>query len=215
QLVGHFSPLGVKTYEVWNEPNQSFWWAPKPSPARYAEMVTKADTQAHLADPSVTVLAGVFAPAADNESGTTISPATFLAGMYRAGATFDALSFHPYTQELTDPRVNVAWNMITSIGPALHTIMLANGDGAKKIWATEYTYFTGSARKAVSESEQARFMPLGVEAWRHQSWAGPLIFFTYRDMTANRGELFDNGGLVHRDFSPKPALSALRSYLTD
>ncbi|MBV9920499.1 MAG: cellulase family glycosylhydrolase, partial [Pseudonocardia sp.] len=124
QLVAHFSPLGVKTYEIWNEPNQSFWWMPKPSPARYAELVRKADLQAHLADPTVTVLAGVFAPAADNESGTTISPVTFLQGMYKAGVLghFDALAFHPYTQEL-DPRLTVSWNMITSIGPQLSQVM--------------------------------------------------------------------------------------------
>ena len=28
----HYSPLGVKHYEVWNEPNQHFWWKPKPQP---------------------------------------------------------------------------------------------------------------------------------------------------------------------------------------
>ena len=53
--------LGVKHYEVWNEPNQYFWWKPKPQPARYAEMVRKAYVQAKLADPSVTIVAGAMA----------------------------------------------------------------------------------------------------------------------------------------------------------
>ena len=101
-LVRHYSRLGVKHYEVWNEPNQYFWWKPKPEPARYAEMVRKAYVQAKLADPSVTVVAGAFALSRDNESGTTMNPRTFLTGMYRAGVTgqFDALSFHPYTGDV-------------------------------------------------------------------------------------------------------------------
>ena len=51
-LVRHYSALGVKHFEVWNEPNQYFWWKPKPQPARYAEMVRKAYAQAKLADPA-------------------------------------------------------------------------------------------------------------------------------------------------------------------
>ena len=32
KLVAHYSPLGVKHFEVWNEPNQHFWWKPQPEP---------------------------------------------------------------------------------------------------------------------------------------------------------------------------------------
>jgi hypothetical protein len=214
-LVAHYAPLGVKTYEVWNEPNQSYWWKPRPNPARYTEMLTKAYVKAHQADDTVTILGGVFAPARDNEAGTTISPRTFLAGMYRAGVTghFDALSFHPYTYP-QDPRIIADWNMITGIGPDLAAMMTTNGDSGKKIWGTELAYPTGTSTKAVTETEQSRLTRYAVDTWRQQTYAGPLFFFNYRDMGTNPNDVTNNYGLVKRDFTPKQALNDLRNHLT-
>ena len=214
-LVRHYSALGVKHYEVWNEPNQYFWWKPRPNPAAYAEMVRKAYIQAHLADPTVTLIAGAFAPARDNEAGTTLNPRTFLAGMYKAGVAghFDALSFHPYSAD-QDPSTVAYWNMMTGVGPDLVDIMSSHGDIGKKIWGTEMSYSTGTHPKAVTEDEQARLLRLAIETWRQQSYAGPLFFFTYRDIGTNPNNIGENYGLVKRDFTPKRALSAMRLFLT-
>jgi polysaccharide biosynthesis protein PslG len=141
-------------------------------------------------------------------------PRTFLTGMYRAGVAghFDALAFHPYKTS-GDPREDVDWNMMTRVGPDLYALMRANGDTGKKIWGTEFAYHTGTASKAHSEPEQARLLRLAVGVWREQDYAGPLVFFTYRDMGTNPAELPDNAGVVKRDFTPKEALYALRDYL--
>jgi hypothetical protein len=214
-LVRHYSPLGVKTYEVWNEPNQYYWWKPRPNPRAYADLLRRAYLQAHLADPTVTVLAGAFAPARDNESGTTMNPRTFLNGMYQAGIVgqFDALSFHPYSGD-QDPRIDAYWNMMTGVGPDLVAIMNSHGDLNKKIWGTEMAYSTYSGAKGVTEGEQARLLKLAIEEWRTQDWAGPLFFFTYRDLGTNRSAIADNYGLVKRDFTPKLAAGAMRYFLT-
>jgi hypothetical protein len=210
-LVRHYSPLGVKNYEVWNEPNQYFWWKPKPEPARYAEMVRKSYLQAKLADPSVTIVAGAMALSRDNESGTTQNPRTFLTNMYRAGVTgqFDALSFHPYTGD-SDPRIVAYYSPITGVGPDLANIMYSHGDVNKKIWGTEFAYSTATRSPGVSETEAARLLRLYIDLWQQQNYAGPLFHFTYRDMGSDRSSEADNFGLVRRDFSPKDALSTFR-----
>jgi hypothetical protein len=214
-LVRHYSPMGVKHYEVWNEPNTYYYWKPRPNPAQYTQLLDKAYTQAHAADPDVTILAGVFAPARDNEAGTTMNPRTFLNGMYQAGAArhFDALSFHPYSGNV-DPRTAAYWNMMTGVGPDLVAIMSSHGDAGVKIWGTEMSYSTGIGPKAVTELEQARLLRLAIEEWRTHDWAGPLFFFTYRDIGTNAWNINENFGLVKRDFTPKLALSAMRQFLT-
>ena len=211
-LVRHYSALGVKHFEVWNEPNQYFWWMPRPQPARYAEMVRKAYAQAKAADPGVTIVAGALALSRDNESGTTMNPRTFLTGMYRSGVAgqFDALSFHPYTGA-SDPRIVASYSPVTGVGPDLAGIMSSNGDVGKKIWGTEFAYSTSSSAVGVSESEAARLLQLYIDLWQQQSYAGPLFHFTYRDMGTDRSSKSDNFGLVRRDFSPKQGLGTFRS----
>jgi hypothetical protein len=214
-LVRHYSPMGVKSYEVWNEPNTSIFWKPRPSPAAYTTLLNKAFSQAHAADPNVTVIAGAFAPARDNEAGTTMNPRTFLNGMYAAGAAhhFDALSFHPYSANV-DPRTVASWNMMTGVGPDLVAIMSSHGDTGIKIWGTEMSYSTGIGPKAVSQSEQATLLKLAFLEWRTHDWAGPLFIFTYRDMGTNPYNINENFGLVKRDFTPKLALASMRQFFT-
>ena len=78
QLVAHFSPLGVKHYEIWNEPNQYFWWKPKPSPARYASLLRAAYPAAKSVDRSITIIAGAFAPTYDSPDGRYIRSTTYV-----------------------------------------------------------------------------------------------------------------------------------------
>ena len=214
KLVAHYSPLGVKHFEVWNEPNQHFWWKPKPNPARYAEMLRKAFVKANQSDPNVTIIAGAMALARDNESGTSQNPRTFLTGMYRAGASgsFDALSYHPYTGT-EDPRAVNDWSPLGGVGPDLHAIMAANGDAGLKIWGTEFAYSTGRHSKSVTEAEQAQNLRLAFAVWQSKPWAGPLFLFTYRDMGTDPTVNAENYGLVKRDFTPKQALVAVRQEL--
>ena len=56
--IARYSPLGVKTYEIWNEPNLQNFWKPAPNIAQYTALLKVAYANAKAADPSVTVLAG-------------------------------------------------------------------------------------------------------------------------------------------------------------
>ena len=203
QLVGHFSPLGVKHYEIWNEPNQYFWWKPLPSPARYASLLRAAYPAAKSVDRSITIIAGAFAPTYDSPDGRYIRSTTFVRRLYDNGArgSFDAISIHPYSGD-SPPAVGGDWNMMTAVMPEIYATMRAHGDGAKKIWGTEMGYST-LGDKAVPERTQGEYLQQAFQLWTRYPYTAGLMVFTYRDMGTNRSQAFENRGLVRRDFSPK------------
>ena len=85
--------------------------------------------------------------------------------------------------------------------------MVANGDGAKKIWATEF----GAPTKgpgAVSEATQAAMITRAYALYRSYAWGGPLFFYQGRDLstvTSTRENFF---GFLRHDFSRKPSYTA-------
>jgi polysaccharide biosynthesis protein PslG len=207
QLVAHFSPRGVKHYEIWNEPNQYFWWKPKPSPSRYASLLRAAYPAAKAADRSITVIAGAFAPTFDSSDGRYIRSTTYVKSLYNngAGPYFDAISIHPYSGD-SPPAVGGDWNMMTSVMPDIYATMRAHGDGAKKIWGTEMGYST-LGQKSVSERLQGVYLQQAFQLWTKYPYTAGLMVFTYRDMGTDRRAGYDNRGLVRRDFSPKAGLN--------
>jgi hypothetical protein len=206
RAVSHFSPLGVKHYEIWNEPNQYFWWKPKPSPRAYSALLRAAYPAAKSADRGVTIIAGAFAPAPDSADGNMISSPTFTRNLYANGArnSFDAISIHPYMAS-DSPYARSDWNMMSGVMPRIHATMQANGDGGKKIWGTEFGYVTDGP-KAVSETTQGTYIQQGYKLWTSFPYTAGLMTFTYRDMGTDRRVRANNFGLVRRDWSPKASL---------
>jgi len=95
--------------------------------------------------------------------------------------------------------------------PSARSIMRANGDAKKKIWATEWGAPTGASATSVTEAEQAQLVTAvltKLKAWR---WAGPSFFYSFRDKGTDPANREDNFGLVRRDWSQKPAYEAFRS----
>ena len=62
------------------------------------------------------------------------------------GGSFDAVGHHPYSYPY-DPSGGQSWNAFTQTG-YLYQIMVANGDGAKKVWGTESGAPTGNDPRA-------------------------------------------------------------------
>jgi hypothetical protein len=206
KLVSYFSPRGVKHYEIWNEPNQHFWWKPKPSPRGYAALLRAAYPAAKSADRGVTIIAGAFAPSPDAANGLTIRSTTFVRSLYANGARgyFDGISIHPYSGPVS-PLTRGDWNMMSAVMPDIHNTMAANGDGHKKIWGTEMGYAT-SGKKAISEALQGTFIRQSFELWSRYPYTAALLVFNYRDMGAHRSAAYATYGLVRQDFSPKASL---------
>jgi hypothetical protein len=202
----------ITTWQIWNEANHQDYTKPKPNLDLYTAMLKSSYTAVKAADPTARVIVGGFAPAPDSSDGSEYEPTTFLEGLYARGAKgyFDAVGHHPYAFPY-NPLEPQSWNAYTqTIG--LHTVMAEHGDGAKKIWGTEVGAPTGTDVKALSDSKQAQWVHDYYLGWNtaYRSFTGPLVWLSVRDAGTNPANRWENMGLMHRDFTPKPAYTAFK-----
>jgi hypothetical protein len=227
-------PVGI---EVWNEPNNVGFWQSGPDPVKYTAMLKSAYAAVKAADPTMPVIAGALSPhggyddancdgvadSGSDASGT--NPLNFLQTMYGSGAagSFDALSHHPYNfsngataaQMLAYHPCN-AWSQMNGTTPSLRSLMSANGDGAKRIWATELgapTCITNATYTCVSEAEQANLATMELALWQGWTWSGDYFWYDLRDdgggtSLTDREQHF---GAVRGDNSLKPSYAALKA----
>ena len=202
----------ISAYEIWNEPNGKIFWEPGPDAAQYTAILKPAYLAIKAADPNATVVAGSVGYIA-TEPGKNINAVEFIQQMYANGAAgyFDAIAFHPYQYSypfsVPDPY---------QVGPRseaekIHQLMVANGDGAKLIWATEYgqpTNFEGGVDR------QAQFLADFLRTWREIDYAGPAYLFTTRDGTYS-DPVENSFGLYNADWSPKPAVDAVEEVIDE
>ena len=198
----------IAAYEIWNEPNGFTGYSPKPDPAGYVNLMKAAYPRIKAVDPGVIVVGGVLG-SGSSWGQLTINPVTFLSQMYANGAApfFDALSYHPYS-----------WSMKFSAGMLqpgtpvdqlvrMRKVMLEQGDGAKKIWVTEY----GLPTTRVKESTQAAYISDMISTWRELPYAGPLMLYTTRDVNSNSWHDEERFGIYRSNWVPKLAQSVVQS----
>jgi polysaccharide biosynthesis protein PslG len=211
----HFGPRGIQTYEIWNEPNIAAGWAPGPDPARYTQLLRQAYAAIKRAAPSATVISAGLSPYGGYGSvdAQHMNPLTFLEQMYANGArgSMDAVGWHPYNFP-GGLRYHPwsGWSQMSETSPSARSIMRANGDAKKKIWATEWGAPTGVSSGSVTEADQAELVTAVLTQFKAWRWDGPSFFYTFRDKGTNAADREDNFGLVRRDWSPKPAYDAFR-----
>jgi polysaccharide biosynthesis protein PslG len=208
----HYSALGVQDFEIWNEPNQIGSWTPKPNVAAYTTLLKDSYTSIKAVDPSATVITGGLSPAASD--GTNIAPVDFLKGIYADGGQgfFDAVGMHPYCNPDMPGQADSgsAWYQMYGTPTSLRSLMVANGDGAKKIWGTEFGTPT-SGLSGVSAAFQAQTVTRAYQLWSTYSWAGPLFFYEGRDNGTDSNDSYDNYGFATTTFAPKPSFYAFQS----
>lgn len=200
----------VGAWEIWNEPNlQRFWVAP-PNAAQYAALVNAVAPRLRAGDPGAPVLVGSMSPANDVPDRTTVSPMTFLRGVYARVPlrNFDAVSVHPYSYPAM-PTGTEEWNTFFRMH-LLRQIMVAHGDSASRMWLTEYGAPTGTGEEAVSARTQASMLVSGVREARRRAWTGPIYLYSLRDAGTDAADREDNFGVLTHDRRAKPAYAALR-----
>jgi VCBS repeat-containing protein len=193
----------VTAYEIYNEPNTYVFWAPQPDAAAYTALLKAAYVAIKAADPNATVLGGVLISIQDYAP-YYVNPVTYLQQMYDAGAAgyFDALSFHPYHYYLPFSQGTPWWNLSPINQMAMmHDIMVANGDGNKLIWSTEY----GEPTAIASEATQADYIEDYLTAWSKIPYAGPSFIYTTRDTATNSGWVDYTFGVLRDDWTLKEA----------
>lgn len=222
--------LIVADWEILNEPNLVGAFEPQPDAGNYVVLLKEAYATIKSIEPSSTVVTGGLGPAATING--NIAPIDFLTEIYQQGGKnyFDAVGDHPYSYPALPMNFETwnAWSQISSTMPSLRSVMVANGDASKAIWFTEYGAPTGGpgvlsiigtgndflgAPDHVTEALQAQMLSQAALSVRNVSWAGPLFWYSYKDIgtTPNTNENFF--GLIRYDGSTKPAYTTLKNLL--
>jgi polysaccharide biosynthesis protein PslG len=195
--------------ELWNEPNAPNFLNSRDQPLDYARLVRSSYRRVKRVAPRLTVLAGSLA----------LSDGNFLTELYERGRIrghYDAIAYHPYT-EGADPAVaeherGVEWSFID--GTAwMHDIMLKHGDRRGELWATEAGVSTCNPvfdSGCVSEQTQAEHVGAYLRVALRFPYLRSMVIYNLRDKGTGTRDREDRFGLVRRDLSPKPALSAFR-----
>ena len=210
-----YRPRGVRTYEIWNEPNLPRFWEPRPDASAYLALLAAGSAAVHRAAPDATVLSGGLAPASDGERGGEVDPRTFLKQLYELGAAplTDGVAVHPYSFPATPLQPGTSeWNTFQKL-PDMRETMEEYDDADAQLWLTELGAPTGDSSGAVDEQRQAEIVVEAVEHAARQPWAGPVFVYAIRDAGDDPEDREDNFGLLRRDFAPKAAFDRLRQLL--
>lgn len=220
-----YASKGLHTWEIWNEPNIGFW-QPRSDPAQYTALLKATSTAIRQQDDSSYILLAGLAPS--YSSASTKSPMDFLRGVYSNGGQgfFDGVAMHPYTfpykptSSLPNP-----WKEMYSSNPSLHSIMTQNGDGAKKIWITEFGAPTGGPGPVayldnpqynlnpyvVDEKLQQAILADALQQYKNADWAGGFFYYSYIDSGTATSTNENFYGLVRYDGSLKPAYETFKT----
>lgn len=216
-LFGRFVGDAVEHYkdqiahwEIWNEPNVTAFFAPRPDVATYAHLLRQAAQAVRARQPHGQVLVGGLAPADDN--GQDISPTSFVEALYQLGADadFDAIAVHPYSYpELPDSQ---SWYNAFGNLMRIRRIMDSHHDTAMQLWPTEFGAPTGTGARAVSEDVQARIIDQGLGLVTAIHDVGPVFVYSLVDTGPDSNDLEQNFGMLRRDYTEKPAVTVLRTH---
>ncbi|MBI4560391.1 MAG: hypothetical protein HY706_22620 [Candidatus Hydrogenedentes bacterium] len=129
----------IKYWEVWNEPNGTGFWLPKPDPAAYTRLLEAARRGIKRADPDAQVL-GLSLSMFDFE---------FIEGVFQQGGDqfMDVLSIHPYRKT---PEFETRDRMMK-----LRALM-AKYNVNKPVWITETGFHV--SWEGVTEEMQAQYL---------------------------------------------------------
>jgi hypothetical protein len=190
---GRAKKLPITSWQVWNEPNISAWWAPKPDATAYAQLLKQTGAAIHKVDPKAEIVAAGLPT-----SHLGVPAPRFLADVVKAGAPFDTAAVHPYAA--TPDAVVKRVEEITRVA------------GAKKVWVTEVGWGTGGkpGPLTVSPGKQAEY-DKEVLTRLHDMHVRGVVIFQWRDPKPfpGRREIWPYyAGLHDADGTAKPSLKA-------
>lgn len=215
RIVRTYSALGVHHFEIWNEPNVRYFWPtaddPERAVAEYMALVRAAYPRMKAADPGSTILVGALSRREDVGG----RPNDWVAAMYEDGlkGNFDALSVHPYTYPARPGDESTAANAWREVaGPwadrtlSVRELMVANGDGAKTVWITEFAAPTARTKGAVTEQRQAEIAHSALALAETYPWLGGFFWYGIKDAPTG----VETYGLLRSDWTPKPSFFVYR-----
>jgi len=199
----------VYSWEIWNEPNQDYFFHTSDPVGDYAKMVRAAYPAAKAADPRPIIVAGSLSD----------SDFEFTDALYRHGVKgyFDAWSIHPYSDDRSPLDGDVEsprYSFVRGV-PAVRDVMRRYGDD-KPIWLTEFGWSTCDVRgpvhwqNCVDQSTQASYLKSAFRRMRAWSYVPVGIWFNLKNTSSAPDDRVGNYGLMSQDGTRKPAFGAFR-----
>lgn len=212
----------VGAYEIWNEPDLSYFWSPAPSATAYTALLRAAYPAIKAADPAARVVFGGLSY--NNATGYAFPAAAYAAG---AKGYFDAMGVHTYGAcNETPEHIQTYADGSIMEGSFLRyrnvrKTMLAQGDD-KPIWITEFGWSTtttvacnpaaGVYYAGVSEATQADYLTRAFRALEQDPYVQVAVWYTLRNDWMDDNTVSGRYGLLRWDYSHKPAFDALIGY---
>jgi hypothetical protein len=231
EAATRYAALGIHTWEIWNEPNLGYFWAPKASPAAYNTLLQASARAIRNADASATVILGGLA--STSTSSTNLSQSDFLTPVSALGGNraVDGIGYHPYTYPYLSSALTTfytPWERMERGSTSLRGVLGAYGTPDLPIWVTEIGAPTGgpgttsdgslASIKAttthVTEARQAQIASDAVSTASTDPYVAALIWYSDRDLSTDRSSKENFYGLRRADGSAKPAFAAFRDAIT-
>ncbi len=204
EVVKRYARLGVKCYEIWNEPNVKSFWAPQPSAMEYLQLLKMVYPSIKRIDSTVTVVAGATSPAEmDPPIQGHVVWLRYMTELFEndGGRHMDGLSFHFYRFD----RGPEAY--LTQDVQNLQSIVGRN----RQLWITEAGYPTSSVWPNTSLEDQANYVARLYLFGRSVPNLTHIYYYDLRDDGTNAADNEANFGLLFHDNSPKPSYIALKT----
>jgi len=238
-MAAHFRGR-VQAYEIWNEQNLSREWEGAPlSAVDYVWLLKEAYQAIKAADPNAIVVSGAPTPTGISDGVTAIDDRLYLQQMYNAGLKYycDAVGAHPsgyanppdvyYTSRPggLDPQRGYDEHPSFFFRNTMEDyiqIMAANGDAAKRVWATEFGWPTNDGMGVppspsyefaadINEQQQADYIVRAYTWSRNWGHAGVMFLWNLNFWpTVGPESEMAKYSIVRGDWSPRPAYVALK-----
>jgi Glycosyl hydrolase catalytic core len=206
------TPLPIRSWQIWNEPNLKGYFAPYPSPGKYARLVQISHDAIKSRDPKAQiVLAGLAGYGA-------VTAWDFLKNLYAVPgikADFDVAALHPYAHDVDHVRLAIG---------RFRGVMTNHGDGTTPLWITELGWGSappdrfginkGLAGQAQMLSGSFRLILSHRSAWNVQR----IFWYRMRDNPADPSRSCSfcaSAGLLYYNHSPKPAYNAFKGFAAE
>lgn len=216
--AAHYTPMGVTTWEIWNEPNIKSW-APQPDPKAYATLLSKTTQAIHGVDSSAFVVLGGLAASRPHPTDPYIAAPDFIRAVAADGGLngINAVGFHPY------PNQNVATSgtlqSIDSTPDNLVSALSQAGVPTMPVWITETGFnITAEAQPSPNpktvrseEAQQAQVAKSLVHVLANTPNVNAMFWFSDQDtLSANL-----TYGLRDSAGNRRPAFTALKTAIAD
>jgi hypothetical protein len=226
----------VQAIEVWNEQNLLTEWNTGRgiNAQEYMNLLKVAYQRIKAVCPGMIVVSGAPTPTGLSDGWTAVDDVEYLRRMYNNGlkSYCDAVGVHPSG---FDNPADADWRtwkdstgfnnhrsfFFSSTIKAYHDVMVQNGDGNKKLWATEFGWATienmsdapnpGYEYAATNtEASQADNLVKAMQIAKQSGYMG-VMFIWNLDFSVEAGPAWEGSkfSLLRADGTPRPAYTAL------